>query len=945
MVPLRRVVQDSYEYHGLNELFFFFLFAIATNLVLYYHWTETTATFKSVVQESFSGYGNPDFFQVHMDNVDNMYDGVQYVVGFLEYHIDKADGIGYADDGLVRIGDYADILYARFLVNLENNCKLIPSDASCYHNDPEYNSTDSLAELGWQENRDLNFRQSTDSQSPWWSYTIIASHFNCSDRTTIEANKVVRLPERICREKGTRTAYIERLKQVTLNTATKWQEEIEDVNEWLLPFFGRYAYAFGVEILARNALEDERNQDTAVFSLQIQRADVPKEAPSRNVWQITTTNPMRLNSFYHYAITDWVRCGMEVFLVVLLVINTFLELWQFRLCVWQHNSVAKYFTYWWNIIQSLSTLCVYAWFTFYFILVAQLARKIWRLPVPYGDNQESLVALNRMNRFSSLYSVFLYGAIILNALICFRIMRYMRVHTGLKAFYQVFIIAAREFIDFGVFLLYILLLLGAAVFAFFQLSGGNPQFLRFQDGLSLMGRLTFGFLDYTEFNNLSLGLGTAYSAVTALFWFGVLLLVVYSQNIILAIVAEAYEEAKATLGTADTSFLVLVLQRIIFTGALIAAVFRIFVYHTCGWCVCNRPKDQPPDLLTLYDTYQQANTPSKGYRMGEQLRWRFASWAIVRTSGLKCLVNLYQDYATLKLNRRPTWPQAEPVAREVYSSISTETGTILEEEEEGVQMGLASSFLLPDLSSAGDALLARDDLTKLLTTVRKLGDMVDIKPNPFRGLRDRDIPVLVEALIEVYGIDTDGHTGSLVAGGQVQSNHGGELLSGSLSTKERRSGSGFWARMYTMRRESRDGDQGHGGDPTLKTIRNEQQRIERFIKDHASQQRSYLEALQSAVVSQQHQLHKLSSAMSSTPLAEGSHGVLHKTASIRRGLRPFHLAGLRASSPSGRERSPSPGPVGPSEGSEEKSYQDLGARLARQEEMIQQMLRMMQERK
>lgn len=57
---------------------------------------------------------------------------------------------------------------------------------------------------------------------------------------------------------------------------------------------------------------------------------------------------------------------------------------------------------------------------------------------------------------------------------------------------QVFVIAAREFLDFAVFLFYILILLGSAVFAFFQLTGGNYQFLRFPDGLSLMSRLTFG---------------------------------------------------------------------------------------------------------------------------------------------------------------------------------------------------------------------------------------------------------------------------------------------------------------------------------------------------------------------------------------------------------------------------------------------------------------------
>jgi hypothetical protein len=47
---------------------------------------------------------------------------------------------------------------------------------------------------------------------------------------------------------------------------------------------------------------------------------------------------------------------------------------------------------------------------------------------------------------------------------------------------QVFVIAAKEFADFAIVMTYIMLLLGAAVFAFFQLSGGNSQFLKFDAG-------------------------------------------------------------------------------------------------------------------------------------------------------------------------------------------------------------------------------------------------------------------------------------------------------------------------------------------------------------------------------------------------------------------------------------------------------------------------------
>lgn len=66
-----------------------------------------------------------------------------------------------------------------------------------------------------------------------------------------------------------------------------------------------------------------------------------------------------------------------------------------------------------------------------------------------------------------------------------------------------FIIAGREFLDFAVFLLFILVVLCSAIFAFFQLTGGNYQFLRFGDGLAVMTRLTFGRCRLH--NHLSLG--------------------------------------------------------------------------------------------------------------------------------------------------------------------------------------------------------------------------------------------------------------------------------------------------------------------------------------------------------------------------------------------------------------------------------------------------------
>ena len=47
--------------------------------------------------------------------------------------------------------------------------------------------------------------------------------------------------------------------------------------------------------------------------------------------------------------------------------------------------------------------------------------------------------------------------------------------------------------------------LGVLCFGFFQISGGNPRFVEFSDGLSAMARLAFGYLDWDDFYNGATG--------------------------------------------------------------------------------------------------------------------------------------------------------------------------------------------------------------------------------------------------------------------------------------------------------------------------------------------------------------------------------------------------------------------------------------------------------
>uniref|UniRef100_A0A383V720 Uncharacterized protein n=1 Tax=Tetradesmus obliquus TaxID=3088 RepID=A0A383V720_TETOB len=641
LIPLRAVLQHSYEYHGLNELAMFCVTALAVTLVLYWHWGSFTAIFKAGVQRSFSSYGNPDWQSQTMVNVDTMHDAVEYSTGWSEFWLQRAEDVDW-NNTLIRAGEYGDVRYSRMIVNIQRNCdgRLSPN-LECYTDDPltqqlrngsigkqlgmPGKTWDNLLEYaGWERLALPSVRDSTKTQSPWWAYTLVAPKYggapanrsqflgrlynitratslninncdwlatDCSNSSSSNPCKEQSVPnngwfDKICNSSGSRDvaigSFIQRGSGFFVRDPQPQADgpAVLDLKPWL----SKFAYSIGLDVLAANAMDDARDKkhkrtdrDRAVFSMLFQRSAGAEEKPDRVLWQITSTVPVR-TSFYTYSV-DWERIGFEALLYLCMIFVMASQVWQFRVCQIQFKSGWKFFSQYWNIYEVMSTVLTLAWIVFYWVLYFTLLRQhsnwdfdSWDIAAGSAGHAQ----LNDVMTWSYYYGAWLYFGIVVDFVIFLRIARYMRIHRGLKAFYQVFIIAAREFLDFAVFLLFILVLLGSAVFAFFQLTGGNFQFLRFADGLSLMSRLTFGFLSYEDFQSQALGVGAAVSAVTLLFWVAVLLLVVYTQNIILAIVAEAYEEAKSSLGTAETSFLMLVIMRIIFSCLFVIYRARMF---------------------------------------------------------------------------------------------------------------------------------------------------------------------------------------------------------------------------------------------------------------------------------------------------------------------------------------------------------------------------------
>lgn len=64
--------------------------------------------------------------------------------------------------------------------------------------------------------------------------------------------------------------------------------------------------------------------------------------------------------------------------------------------------------------------------------------KLWDAvgpPAPAPD--PAAIQLREVGRFAYFYSLWLFGGILVDSLVCLRILRYMRIHPGLKAFYTV----------------------------------------------------------------------------------------------------------------------------------------------------------------------------------------------------------------------------------------------------------------------------------------------------------------------------------------------------------------------------------------------------------------------------------------------------------------------------------------------------------------------------
>jgi hypothetical protein len=133
----------------------------------------------------------------------------------------------------------------------------------------------------------------------------------------------------------------------------------------------------------------------------------------------------------------------------------------------------------------------------------------------------------------------------------FRTLRDFRFHPGLSIFTSTIEIALPDLLDTVTVMIYMIVCLAMVAHAIMGMYGGIKRYAQFQDTVHKMGELAFGMVDFDTFNGfkgeefVGMGMPGPFKFLKyGLFWGTLLFLFIVLPNILIAVVSDAYEEAR-----------------------------------------------------------------------------------------------------------------------------------------------------------------------------------------------------------------------------------------------------------------------------------------------------------------------------------------------------------------------------------------------------------------
>lgn len=583
-ISLQRLLIDAYEYHGLTNLLCYSVYVIFAIFALYTQWGDTASNFKSTVVENLLHYDTGDDWQYYdLSNVNSMLDGFQYICGVLKSLIKKTDQSSPTNDTIIYVGQFALLSFARLIVDVNTNdcptladgtvgtdfCITNPAtnnnsfldftaddyedySAAYYHADYALSLVDADTNTGTAAA--INVATPATNSTPTPVY-YSQKRNNTNFYANVNGTRIWIPPGGANSSRLYSSRYTAILASDDPYYFTS-RAQMRETLEWLIHYSMNDVSKYSTNMKLQIFCLSRMSEDTAIFTLRV------KVDPSGKIlWRQVSTTVLK---------RSWSAAGIGCFCVfIFLAVLDFLAVIEaLRLSAWQFGSWWYCFNNLkraWNWISLLSIVLNAAWIIWWFVLLAQVTS----IPFPYDNKTMDTAEDNSTELTSWLYlgmaAVFFVGL---------RFSRFSRCHAGLACYYNVFIEAGTQIVDFVVFVVYILIVLCTVVFAFFQINGGNPDFVLFSTSLGVMTRISFSMYDWETFYNQAAGLADGEGwVVTLLFWACVVLLVIFVQNTLISIFLRAYENNLRKSLTSESTFIVLVFLRIRF---LLQYQFPIF---------------------------------------------------------------------------------------------------------------------------------------------------------------------------------------------------------------------------------------------------------------------------------------------------------------------------------------------------------------------------------
>ncbi|KAG2429046.1 hypothetical protein HXX76_011288 [Chlamydomonas incerta] len=452
--------------------------------------------------------------------------GVAHALGFLKAYINKANLEG-EPEGRIPVTEYDKMMFARITVDFKSNCK-----------------------PGLQEKGMMCYTNGTDPLSG-----AKLSQARLVELVDADGEKKVTLFD-----KGdTRATALARIVAIESESLT---------------FISTYSFTTKVEFGTFNELSSYY-RTAYIFTISRKNSDSIGSQALREVSVAIDCVDMR-NLPLYIASDDYIRIVIELVSFAFLLKTFWDEYVQLQVVrAWRGlyltpeeladkkkgrrralHAVWFFITQPWNFIDLLTLVNYTIWWIVYAVhVIKSFSMDITEIDSvsDYIENREYADARLR-HMVWGIFSAVLIGL---------RILPQLKTHGGLRIYSATLKLSWHRLKDLIVFFGYVGFLVTTLASPLFELTGANRLFKDTGTGLLNVGLLTFQYMGYTEYFAADAPTFGEYRLIFMfIFWAVVIILAIISQNVLLALVASAYEEAREAEGAVERTHFTLSFYRI-----------------------------------------------------------------------------------------------------------------------------------------------------------------------------------------------------------------------------------------------------------------------------------------------------------------------------------------------------------------------------------------------